>query len=206
MGLWLAKYIFTIAFALNCRNAKIQPNPDDYHLSWKVKGVFGEIETKNEREDGVLYRGIHIRTKEIYRTYAEIKIDEAYDLSKQYLYKNILTLPTGEDSEDIFKMRTAYQWTRWKDPHWLGGIEINFDTEWVTTRYEIDTNFADKYVSRISIELPLIYEEIWFVTPYFKFEDYDDDRIWKAGIEYGIDLLAWKEKKLKEKLEDGNNQ
>lgn len=189
--LWLAKYVFALSFFINAHPASIQPNDYNYVYGGKTKNVIAEIEVSRERENGLFYNGIFVRTQELYDTFAEIKINEANNINKQYIYKNLLTLPTGNSEQDILKFRTLYQWTRWKDPKWMGGVEINFDTKRITTRYEYDTNFIDRHISRFNFEYTWLQDDIWYLMPYYKLENHDGFKVWKVGIEYGIDLVEY---------------
>lgn len=205
--LFLVKFLLTLSLGFNARVAKIQPNPWDYQVKSHIRTMAGELEGKYERENGELYRGLFVRTKAIQGKdsisinpltpqflegiYVEIKIDEADQLNKEYVYKNFIDL-------DILKLRSCYQWTYWKDRKFMGGFEINFDTEHITTRYEYDTNLIDRHISRFNFEYKYFVDNVWYIMPHYSIEDHDGQKYWKCGIEWGFDFTEYRI------LKDGN--
>ena len=127
------------------RSANIDGMVNDYMYESKVRSIYAEAECQIERDTGQYFNMFHIRTKPYQGIYAEINVDEEYQINRQYLYADLIDL-------DILKLRTSHQWTAWKDARWLGGLEINFDTKRIDTRYEFDTNLIDRYVSRFKFE------------------------------------------------------
>jgi len=191
--LWLAKFLFTLSLAFNVRPSAVDNLPNDYLYESKIRSAYIDIEGQIERDTGERFNMIKMRSKPYMGVYGELNIDEEYEINREYLYADIISFPP---KDPIFKLRTSHQWEYWKDVVWLGGLEVNFDTERIDTRFSYDSNFVNRHIIRFNFDYTWLEDEVWYVMPNFNYEYYGGDlktgeKNWKIGIEYGFDFVEY---------------
>lgn len=148
----------------------------DYETKSGVESIYGSLDIKSERENGVMYEGIHLKTaktkiegKKIYDILsgisAEIEVDTSRDIHEQWLYYDLL------DIFDVAFIRMSGKWDRWEwQGVWMGmqgsmliynivSLKISYDTDCINQQIFKSEISAKHKINKIYIKPLLIFQE-----------------------------------------------
>lgn len=178
----LSKILISGLVSFSARCARVQPNPDDYEIIGGLKTVAFTTEVKYERENGSYYRGLKVKTEPVKLgllsrgLYGEININEAYDISRQFVYN---TLIGGR----LFRLRTTNNWDNWGGHRLMVGAESELEVGSFRSVLQLDSNFSEM-IFRLRASYDLVKDDRRYISPVFVYENYEGKKIWQAKIEY----------------------